>query len=158
MRIPIALGVAMGCVTLIAAEHALSRGDNPPRFTDPDLIALEKVGARAKRAMDAFVLRPRLPDSYDFVCSGCLGEARAASAFRAARPAIGTPRETDPTAAAQAPRLRKPRYASLPPAGEAGRAAAPRQRIGLQKRRGRWSDGSSAWSDAAASWESELRR
>lgn len=156
MKASNALGFAIGCIVIMAAEHALSKNDSPPRFTDPDLIALEKVTARAKRAMDAFVLRPRMPDAYDSVCIGCSPYEGSTSIIQLARSAVDTPQDVETTSALEAPRSRKRRYSVIPMTRHAKRAASRRLRISLKKPRlGRGFEPSSS---VSVSWETELRR
>lgn len=158
MRIPKGVGFAIFCLGLIAAEHALSKTGNQPRFTDPDLIALEKLGARAKRAMDNFVLRPRVPDSYNFVCSHCMHDEGGALLPRVARASVRIPRPGDVAAGEDDSQVRRPRYASLRSGKGARQAASIRRRIALRRQQFQHSTQSGSKLKVAESWDAELRR
>ncbi len=145
MRISKISGFAVGGMALLAAAHALSRSDGAPRFTDPDLMALETVTARAKRAMDAFILRPRVPDADLSVCVGCLRGDGSPPLFRMARAAVDRPHEVETTSALGVPRPKRPRY-------------APVARVRHGKRRLARGHGRNPGADQAESWDAELRR
>ena len=157
MRFSAKTGLAIGLASLIIAEHAFSKSKDAPRFTDPDLIALEKIGARAKKAMDAFVLRPRLPDSYNFVCSGCGGDddksfipqiARAPARKQNNGGIVADPDASQPTG---------PRYVSLQSV-KAKRAMALKRRAAIRRRNIKQAAQFDLELSTSQSWDAELRR
>ncbi|MDO9427325.1 MAG: hypothetical protein Q7T93_10890 [Methylobacterium sp.] len=157
MRFPTRIGFAVGLMSLIIADHALSKSRAAPRFTDPDLIALEKFGARAKRAMDAFVLRPRLPDAYNLVCSGCAPDDSTASPIRVARASRKIQAEEHVAAGLDVPTTLKPKYVSMQPA-KVRRAAALKRRAALRRRHLKRSVQFRQILQVENSWDAELRR
>lgn len=157
MRFPAGTGFAIGLVSLILADHALSQAKVAPRFTDPDLIALEKIGARAKQAMDAFVLRPRLQDAYNTVCSNCMRDNSVDLSARIARAPDRSHIEKSAIAGLEEPQLLKPRYASLPSA-RVKRANTLKRRTALRLRILRRNAEFPQKLEADRSWDAELRR
>lgn len=157
MRFAAKTGIAIGLASLIIAEHAFSKSGDPPRFTDPDLIALEKLGARAKKAMDAFVLRPRLPDSYNFVCSGCTSDKNKAVLPRIARSPTRALPEENIVAGYDTPQATKSRYVSLQ-TKRVRRAIAAKRLASTRRRLIKRAAQVRSDSYNTQSWDDELRR
>ncbi len=159
MRIPIQFGVAVGCLALVVGQQALSgTGSGPYRLPDPGLIVLEKLGARAKKAMEAFVLRPRMPDAYDLVCSSCMQKEPRVPLSRIARATISEPPEKDAAFQVEAPRRSKLRYASFSQSDYGRRTTRLGRKLSSRARHGQRGTRLAVISDAAEAWEVELRR
>lgn len=157
MRFAAKTGFAIGLASLIITEHAFSKSGDPPRFTDPDLIALEKLGTRAKKAMEAFVLRPRLPDSYNFVCSGCLVDENKAVLHRIAKAPTRTLPEEMIVASYDTSQTIKSRYVSLQ-AKRVRRAIAAKRLASTRRRPIKRAAQVRSDSYNTQSWDDELRR
>lgn len=158
MRAPIVLGLAIGCGGLIAAEHAFPEDAHSWRFKDPDLMALEKLGAQAKKAMDAFVLRPRVADSYENICLGCMPVVARAPLGRIERASVSIASPGDGSSGAEAPQSKRPRYASLAPGRHVKRTTSLRQKVERRMHRLKRSVRRIVMVRPVESWEAELRR
>ena len=159
MRLPARLGAVLFMLGVAAGQQAISdtRG-RYYRLPDPDLIALAKFGEQARKAMESFVLRPRVPDSYDLVCSSCMHKKQKEFLPPVADVASSVRSRTDATASVEAPRRRKLRYVSFSWIEHRRRAPQIGQRFLIEGRRVRRNGRLTSIPDATAAWEAELRR
>ncbi len=177
MRAPIVLGIAIGCGVLIATDHAFPKNGRSWVSEDPDLIALEnlkktlslrtvdlelmqleKLSVRAKEAMDAFVLRPRVADAYETICLGCTGEVAGTPLVRFRRSLVSNASNEDITAGVVARRIKKPEYASIAPRRHAKRTTTLRQRLARRMHRLKRTVRRFVMPRSAEIWDAELRR
>lgn len=158
MRTPIILGFAIGCGVIFTAEYAFPKDSLLWHSDDPDLLALEKLNARAKKAMDAFVLRPRIADAYDNVCHDCMRGVAGTPLVRADRASISSISVRDVTSGVGAPLPTKPKFAALGSERHVRRAARLRQKLARRVHRLKRSVRRIVTPHSAETWEAELRR
>ena len=159
MRTPARLGAVVFILAIADGQQALSDARGRYfRLPDTDLIALAKFGERAKKAMEIFVLRPRVPDSYDVVCSSCMHIEQKEFLSLGADAASSVRSRSNATLTVEAARRKKLRYVSFSRIAHRRRASRIGRSFLFEARRVRRKSRLVLIPNVTAAWEAELRR